>query len=182
MADWVIFGGGGHARVVADAIKLTGENVIAYFDDNKSLAFINDIPVYPYNENIAMRASIIVGIGNNELRRNISKRIAHSFKTVIHPKAIIAGDVIIGEGSVILAGAVIQSGAVIGRHVVINANVTIDHDAQIGDYCSIYPNAYIGGEARIGAGVTVNACTAVARLTQIPGILVTDDVVELDLY
>lgn len=182
MIDWVIYGGGGHARVIGDAIKLGGDRLITYFDDNKDLHSINNIPVFPYHESTKDQAKIIIAIGNNEVRRNISKYIIHDFGTVIHPKATVADDVIIGEGSVILAGAVIQSGAIIGKHVVINSNVTIDHDAIIGDFCSIYPNSYIGGGARIGAGVSIDACCTVARLTKVPSAFETDDVVELDLY
>jgi sugar O-acyltransferase (sialic acid O-acetyltransferase NeuD family) len=182
MIDWVIYGGGGHARVIGDAIKLSGDQVITYFDDNKDLSSINKIPVFPYHESVEQQANIIIGIGNNEVRRNISKYIIHEFGTVIHPKAIVADDVCIGEGSIVLAGAVIQSGATIGKHVVINANVTIDHDVVIGDFCSIYPNSYIGGGAKIGAGVSIDACSSLARLTEVPSVFETDDVNALELY
>ncbi|ARS41660.1 transferase [Sphingobacteriaceae bacterium GW460-11-11-14-LB5] len=182
MSDWVIYGGGGHARVIGDAIKLRGDRLITYFDDNKDLASINDIPVFPYHESVEQEAKMVIGIGNNEVRRNISRYIVHEFGIVIHSKAIVANDVIIGEGSVILAGAVIQSGALIGKHVVINANVTIDHDAIIGDFCSIYPNSYIGGGAVIGTGVSIDACSTVARFTKILDAFERDDVVELELY
>lgn len=182
MSDWVIYGCGGHARVIGDAIKLNNERLITYFDDNKDLLSINNTPVSSYHESIEEGAKLIIGIGNNEVRRNISKYIVHEFGTVIHPKATIAKDVIIGEGTIILAGAVVQAGAVIGKHVVINANVTIDHDAIIGDFCSIYPNSYIGGGAKVGAGVNIEPCCSVARLIEISSIFVADEVVELDLY
>ncbi|RBQ03570.1 transferase [Pedobacter miscanthi] len=182
MTDWIIYGGGGHARVIADAIKLSNHRLIAYFDDNKDVVSINEFPVFPYHENIEKQAKVIIGIGNNEIRRNISKYIVHDFRTVIHPMATIADDVIIGEGTVILAGAVIQSGAIIGKHVIVNANVTIDHDVVIGDFCSIYPNSYIGGGAEIGAGVSIGACNVVARLTNIATAFETDEVVAVNLY
>jgi len=182
MSDWVIYGGGGHARVVGDAIKLNNEELVSYFDDNQDLVSINEIPISPYHESIAQQASLIIGIGNNEIRRNISKYIVHEFGIVLHPKATVAADVVIGEGSIVLAGAVIQSGAIIGKHVVINANVTVDHDAMIGDFCSIYPNSYIGGGAKIGKGVSIEAGSSVARLTEIPAAFENDEVVALDLY
>ena len=185
MTDWVIYGGGGHARVIGDAIKLNNARLVAYFDDNnKDVSSINHTPVFPYHENVEKQAKLIIGIGNNEVRRNISKYIIHDFGIVIHPKAIIANDVIIGEGSVILAGAVIQSGAIIGKHVIINANVTIDHDAVIEDFCCIYPNSYIGGGAKIGTGTIIDACTAIARLSIIPKpkTFEPEEVVALDLY
>ena len=182
MSDWVIYGGGGHARVIGDAIKSNGDRLITYFDDNKDLSSINDIPVFPYHESVEQQANMIIGIGNNEVRRDISKYIVHEFGTIIHPKAIVSNDVRIGEGSIVLAGAVIQSGVVIGQHVVINANVTIDHDAVIGDFCSIYPNSYIGGGAEIGSGVSIDACSSVARLTKIPSVFEADEDVVLDVY
>lgn len=182
MSDWVIYGGGGHARVIGDAIKLNHDELVRYFDDNKELLLISDVPVSSYHESIEEQAKLIIGIGNNEIRRNISKYIVHEFGIVVHPKATVAADVVIGEGSVILAGAVIQSGAIIGKHVVINANVTVDHDAVIGDFCSIYPNSYIGGAAKIGRGVSIEACSSVARLIEIPDTFENNEVIALDLY
>lgn len=182
MSDWVIYGGGGHARVIGDAIKLNKDQLVAYFDDNQDLSIINGVPVSSYHESIEQQGKLIIGIGNNEIRRNISKYIVHEFGTIVHPKATVAADVVIGEGSIILAGAVIQSGAIIGKHVVINANVTVDHDVVIGDFCSVYPNSYIGGGAKIGKGVSIEGCSNVARLTEIPDAFENDEVIALDLY
>jgi len=168
--------------VIGDAIKLNDDLVLTYFDDNQNLSAINGIPVFSYHESIEQHAKLIIGVGNNEIRRNISKYIVHECGIVVHPKAIVAADVVIGEGSVILAGAVIQSGAIIGKHVVINANVTVDHDVVIGDFCSVYPNSYIGGGAKIGKGVNIEACSSVARLTEVPSIFENDEVMALDLY
>ncbi|WP_025145029.1 transferase [Pedobacter jeongneungensis] len=182
MNDWVVYGGGGHARVIGNAITLNKCRLITYFDDNKDLSSINNTPVQPYHENVEQQAKMIIGIGSNEVRRNIAKYIVHNFGIVIHPKAIVANDVIIGEGSVILAGAVIQSGAIIGKHVIVNANVTIDHDAVIEDFCCVYPNSYIGGGARVGTGAIIEACTAIPRLSTIPKVFEPEEVVALDLY
>ncbi|RZK40539.1 MAG: transferase [Pedobacter sp.] len=179
MNKWVVYGGGGHARVIADAITLNANHVVNFFDDNEALKALAGKPVMPYHENRAPAAKMIIGVGKNEFRKAISNYIVHEFGTVIHPSANVADDVLIGEGSVVLAGAVIQMGAVIGKHVVINANVTIDHDVQIGDFCSIYPNSYIGGGAKIGSGVTVESCSAIARMADIPAIF---DNIETDLY
>lgn len=181
MNNWVIYGGGGHARVLADAIKAKGEVVANYFDDNEAIFSINNIEVKPYHESTASKAQLIIGIGNNKIRKRISKYIVHPFGTLIHPTAVIAADVAIGEGAVILAGVVIQSGAVIGKHVVVNANVTIDHDAQISDFCSIYPNSYIGGAASIGSGNTIEACSVINRMEIIPAAFMEDEVIEIDL-
>lgn len=179
MNKWVIYGGGGHARVIADAIRLNQDQVANFFDDNEDLKKMAGKPVVSYHENHMPEAKMIIGIGNNKIRRAITQYIVHEFGVLIHPDATVSDDVLIGEGTVILAGAVIQSGAVIGKHVVINANVTVDHDAIIGDFCSIYPNSYIGGAANIGAGVTIEACTAIPRLATIDAVF---DIMEPDLF
>jgi len=173
MGEWVIYGGGGHARVIADAIKLNAGHVINFFDDNKNLDQLAGKPVIAYHENQSPDAKIIIAIGNNEIRRDIVNYIVHDFGYIVHPDATVADDVLIGEGSVILAGAVVQSGAVIGRHVIINSNVTVDHDAVIHDFCSVYPNSYIGGGAEIGAGAVIEACFAVPRQAKVPAVFNT---------
>jgi len=182
MANWLIYGAGGHARVLADGLGLQGQSLLAYFDDQCDMPSIIDVPLIPYNKNFSTEAKVLIGIGNNEIRKNISEKIAHQFGTFIHPKAIIAQDVIIGEGTVVLAGAVIQTGAVIGKHVIVNANVTIDHDANIGDFCSIYPNTYIGGEAKIGNGVNITAGSIINRLEEVPAVFEEEFILELDAH
>ncbi|MDQ0969226.1 sugar O-acyltransferase (sialic acid O-acetyltransferase NeuD family) [Flavobacterium sp. W4I14] len=170
MADRIIYGTGGHARVLAAGLNLNAPPILGYFDDRITQPFIHGLPVMQYNPYSFPNAEVIIGIGNNEIRRAIAARVQHSVGTFIHPQAIVAPDVIIGSGSVILAGAVIQTGAILGAHVIVNANVTIDHDAVLDDFSSIYPNAYIGGGAKIGSGVTVAACMAVGRLANFPSV------------
>lgn len=154
MESWLIYGKGGHAQVIADAIlKTNSKAVIEYFDDSD----------FPYNAEFNAAVPLIIGIGNNEVRQHISKTISHSFATIIHPSAQIANDVVIGEGTVVFANAVIQTGTIIGKHCIINANTTIDHDVIIDDFVSVYPGVYVGGGARISKGKTLEANQVIAR-------------------
>lgn len=157
--EYKIYGRGGHAKVLKDLILLKGHLFGGNFDDaDPDLNYI-------YNENDT--ASLIIGVGNNQLRRSIAERVQHQFGTLIHPSAYVAHDAVIGEGTVILAGAVIQAGAHIGKHVIINANVVVDHDAVIEDFVSIYPGAYIGGGAIIRSGVTLEANSVITRNSEV---------------
>jgi sugar O-acyltransferase (sialic acid O-acetyltransferase NeuD family) len=160
---FLIYGAGGHARVVADAIQSGGDEVAAFIDDHPAAETIGNINVRTYEPESDIEALILIGIGNNAAREKIAASVVHQAGIVIHPRATIAGGVQIGSGTVILANAVVQTGAVIGKHVIVNANVCIDHDAVIEDYAHIYPNSYIGGGAMIKAGVTVGAGTIVSR-------------------
>lgn len=156
MSSLLIYGSGGHGKVVADCAKCLGLVIAGFFDRENSYAadYKKEIP-------------LLIAIGNPNVRREIARTCRHQFTHLIHPSAVVAEDVQIGEGTVILAGAVIQTGAVIGRHVIINANVTIDHDAVIDDFVTTYPGVYIGGEASIGRGAILNANVVVERSARI---------------
>ncbi|WP_407533731.1 PglD-related sugar-binding protein [Elizabethkingia miricola] len=144
MKEFVLYGNGGHSKVIQDLIiKLDGK-ILMIFDK-----------VNLYNPSIFPNAEMIICIGNNDVRRKISLEIKHKFATLIHPKATLADDVEIDEGTIILANAVLQAGTKIGKHVIINANSTIDHNVIIEDFVSIYPNSYIGGEAKITENRTI---------------------------
>lgn len=165
--SFLIYGAGGHARVIADAIQLNGGKVVAFIDDNPIATVIDNIKVKNYDRESDKEAALVIGIGDNNIRRKIGASVGHSPAIIIHPGAVVAKDVTIGEGTVVLANAVIQTGAVVGKHVIVNANVCIDHDAVIEDYCHIYPNSYIGGGAVIRSGITIQAGSTVARNTVI---------------
>lgn len=136
----LIYGSGGHGRVIADAVERRNARSRVFFFDDAS---------QPYDPNFKRNRNLVIGIGNNEVRQKIAQTIAHGFAVVIHPSAQIGADVQIGEGTVVLANAVIQTGAVIGKHCIINANVVVDHDVVVEDFVSIYPGAYIGGNATV---------------------------------
>jgi acetyltransferase EpsM len=164
--EYLIYGAGGHARVLADLISTINGKVVAFIDDHSSLSQLNNIPVKRYDASHP-EAQIVIGVGNNKIRKKIAGSLFHKVATIIHPSTVIASDVEIGEGSVILANAVVQTGARIGKHVIINANACVDHDAVIEDFAHICPNAYIGGAAVIGAGTTITAGKVIPRMTKI---------------
>ncbi|MGG5508128.1 MULTISPECIES: transferase [unclassified Myroides] len=146
MKKIMIYGKGGHGKVVADAIHQLDDTIaVDYFDDASN----------PYQASCEVEAKVVIGIGNNEVRQRISTEVKHSFATLIHPTAYVSPTAKIGEGTVVLANAVIQADAVVGKHCIINANVTIDHDAIVEDYVCTYPAAYVAGFARVTALKTV---------------------------
>lgn len=152
MNNFLLYGNGGHARVIRDTIEKLGGKVVYIFDQDN-----------PYNPSLFSDAKLIIAIGNSEIRERISLEVKHRIGTIIHPNAIIANDVIIDEGTVVLANAVIQSGSKIGKHCIINAAVVVDHDVRIEDFVSIYPNAYLGGESIITKHKTIDPNTTVKR-------------------
>lgn len=155
----VIMGAGGHAKVVADIIKKSGDKVVGFLDDfNKGQEILGTIDDCVKFEN----CSFIIAIGLGKVRKNINEKYPElDYYTAIHPSAVISENVIIGKGTVVMANAVINSGAVIGMHSIINTASVIEHDDKIGAYVHVSPGAVlcgtvsIGNNTHIGAGAVV---------------------------
>lgn len=155
--SYVIFGSGGHASVIRSELNLLGNNFLGYVDDNESknnefiISFEEFLEISERNKDI----HLIIGVGDNKLRKNIYNQI---LKSVEEPKWIscigknvaLQDDIVIGPGSVILGNAAINVSTVVGEHVVINTNAVIDHDCNIGSFSSISPGAVVGGGVTIG--------------------------------
>lgn len=157
----VILGAGGHAGVIADLIEAAmGWNClgggISFLDDRiPSGAMVYGYPVegkiadcmkYPAG------TEFIIGIGDNRLRSEIAARYDLNYITLIHPGAVIGGNVRLGKGTVVMAGAVVGCGTHIGGHCIINTGATVDHACILGDFVHISPGAHLGGEVRVGDG------------------------------
>ncbi len=165
MNHYLIYGAGGHARVIADLLQAGGSMPLAFIDDNATGGTLDGIPVSAYDMAAYPGAMIVIGIGNNEIRRRIAASLHHEPAVLIHPTAVVAAGVQPGAGTVILANAVVQTGARIGKHVIINAGVCVDHDAVIEDFVHLYPMVYIGGGARVTEGLTLEPGTHIPRNT-----------------
>lgn len=168
--DVIIIGAGGHAKVIADIIYKSGDNLIGFLDDNlankgkeiylgkKVLGTTKDIEIY--NKNY-----FIIGIGNNSIRKKINNENNLKLYTAIHPSAIIAEDVKIGTGSVIMAGVVINPGTVIGKNCIINTCSSLDHDNLLEDYVHISPGAHLAGTVKVKEGTWI--CAGVTVINNI---------------
>jgi len=135
----VIIGAGGHGRVIADIVNLSGDIVLGFLD-NKSPNEFTDITILGKLADIVrykQNALFIVGIGNNQTRKQIMESLDVEWYTAIHPNAVIASDVEIAEGTAVMANAVINTGSKIGRGVIVNTAATVDHDNALASYVHI---------------------------------------------
>ncbi|NQV78003.1 MAG: acetyltransferase [Lutibacter sp.] len=152
-----IFGIGGHAKVIIESALLNGFIIDCIYDDDlqKVNSNFGEIIISgPIDVNFI--GSLVIAIGNNKIRKQISDRFSiANWQTIIHPSAIISKDVIIGEGSVVMAGAIIQTGTKIGKHSIINTGACIDHDCIIADFVHIGPNSSLAGGVSVGEGTFI---------------------------
>lgn len=161
----IVIGASGHAKVIADIVLKSGDELIGFLDDNAALP--SDIIGYPYlgaianYEKFADECGFVIGIGNNIILKRIAESMDVRWYTAIHPSAQIAIDTQIGEGTVVMANAIINTSAFIGKHCIINTSAVVEHDNLIGDYVHISPNVSLCGTVKvgdlthIGAGATI---------------------------
>lgn len=150
----VIVGAGGHAKVIADIVKKSGDNLLGFLDDSKESgtevfdAFVlGTIDSYKEYSN----AALIIAIGDNYARERVAQKLEDAyFYTAIHPTAVIAEGVAIGQGTCVMANAVINPDATVGVHCIINTASVVEHDNVIGDFCHISPAAALAGTVTIG--------------------------------
>jgi len=154
----VIIGAGGHGKVVADIAKLNCYEYIIFLDDNKNIKKCGNYDVVGSISDIKKYTEydFFVAIGNSAIRKRIQDKL-ENLVTLIHPNAIIAENVSIGQGSVVMAGAVINSDTVIGSGCIVNTCASIDHDCRVEDFVHCSVGSHICGTVCIGHGTCVGA-------------------------
>tara|TARA_Y100001970_G_C14233481_1_gene860270 strand:+ start:574 stop:1245 length:672 start_codon:yes stop_codon:yes gene_type:complete len=161
----IIFGCGGHAKIILDCIETTKKyKPIGFIDEKnfdipfskkiKYLGSIKDFNKIIKNYNLKTTFGI-VGIHSNIVRRKIVKKISKlnkNFKwaNIIHPSAVISKTAKLGSGNMILAGSIICSETVIHNHVSINTGTYIDHNNIFHNFSSTGPGVTTGGNVVIG--------------------------------
>jgi acetyltransferase EpsM len=156
----LIWGASGHARVVADIVRLNKQYELAGFVDNTASApdrFLNHTVYHDLEDLRTVRnlsaASLIVGVGDCRARMRLAgaaKERGFTLISAIHPRAVVSSDASIGEGTVVAAGAVVNPGCSIGANVIINTGATVDHDCRIADGVHVSPGVHLGGWVTVG--------------------------------
>lgn len=156
----IVYGAGGHGKVVADILIAGGEHQVAGFvDDNQSLcgSEVRGLPVLGGQRWLQEKTTngefaIALGIGDNRLRRQIAERCGPvRLLVAVHPAAAVSKAAFLGDGTVVMAGAVVNPDAQVGLGVIINSGAVIEHDVVVGNYAHVSPNAAMGGGSRLGA-------------------------------
>ena len=161
----VIIGAGGHAKVIADIVVKSGDNVAGFLDDSKDVGevIIEKFAVIGRVEDCEKLQQenkdlfFIIAIGNNYVRKEIFEKYKLNYYTAIHPTAVIGMGVHVGTGSVIMTNACINSGAKIGNNCIINTGAIIEHDNVIEDNVHVSPNATLCGTVKVGECTHIGA-------------------------
>jgi sugar O-acyltransferase (sialic acid O-acetyltransferase NeuD family) len=183
--DWdtlVVFGAGGHGKVVADAALCAGLGPVAGFVAEGPAPDVGPLglrflggPAWLEREALERRCAVVLGVGDNAARERIADEcIARGIAlvTVVHPSAVVAVSALLEAGCVVLARAVVNPDASVGAGAIVNSGAIVEHDVRVGAFAHLSPGVSTGGRARIGERAHVGVGAVV-----LPGIAVGSDTI-----
>ena len=173
----VLWGASGHARVVADIVRLRGEHEIAGFVDDRDPsrrgAPFCGARVLGLAELVELRRAgvlhLLVAVGDCAARLRLAERARRDGFTLapaaVHPSAVVAEGVELGAGSVVAAGAIVNPGVRIGENVIVNTGASVDHECLLDDGVHVGPGARLGGCVTVGRAVWIGiGATVIDRI------------------
>lgn len=182
VADAVILGAGGHARVLIDLLRRAGTltPVAALVQDPAATGdSVLGVPIVGDDSALTgfdpARVVVVNGLGSirdTAPRRELflrCRKLGFRFATLVHPNAIVADGVELGEGTQVLAGAVLNTGVRTGEDSIVNTGAVIEHDCRLGAHVHVASGAVLAGavtlgdEVHVGAGATVIQGVTIGR-------------------
>lgn len=179
--DYIVFGSGGHAKVVLDIIAASGGRTVGMMDDHRREKYWRGIPMLGGSQRAAEVAAeyagacFIIAIGDNGTRRRIAGLLrleGANFGTAVHPSAIIGSGVRIEPGTVVMPGAIVNADSAIGEHAILNTASTIDHDCRVGAFAHLSPGVHLAGGVDVGEASHIGIGASV-----LPGIVIGSDTI-----
>lgn len=199
--SFLIWGAGGHGKVVASLLRAAGYRIAGFIDadpegarrgmnagdedrfiaQEEFLAMIGRDRRYPEGTD-----ACAVAIGDNRVRERCLKAFdglpAPALK---HPKSMVCPSVHLGRGTIVMAGAIVNADARIGEAVIINSGAIVEHDCVLEDAVHVAPGAVlcggvqVGARSLIGAGAVLTPGSVVGRCSVVgAGSTVTEDVMD----
>jgi len=159
--DLVVYGVGGHGRVVVDAALAAGWTIQLWVDDHPASPAQWGVPIVGSHEvawSTLASQTFIVAIGDNRIRTEIFGRLRKLGlmpASVVHPSAVISQYAQVGVGTVVGAGVVVNPAATIGEDCILNTGCSVDHDCQVAAHCHLCPGVRLAGMVVVGAGTMV---------------------------
>ena len=173
MEQYIVFGAGGHAKIVLDILELNKKTIAGLVDPclNSSCMGYSvlgtDDCVDEMKEKGILYAAMGIGqVGETGIRNHVYRRAKYSgmiFPVISHPSSVIAASAALGMGTVCAAMSVVNSESVIGELCIINTASVVEHEVVIGSGAHVAPHATILGGARIGDNTFVGAGSVVLQ-------------------
>lgn len=171
----IVIGGGGHAKVVLDAVLTSGKYTpVGVLDRDVTLwnTLVCGVRVLGGDELLKQLfdqgiRNVMIGLGgvsNNQPRKTLAELVSkQGFEVigVVHPTASISKFSEIHLSAQIFDGVHIGPAVQLHEGVIINTHALIEHDCEVAAFAHVASGAVLGGEvqvgsmAHIGSGATV---------------------------
>lgn len=171
LREIVFWGASGQAKVLFEAINETDVRLVALIDNRLLSSPIADVPLLAgaaglddwlgarsKDTKVDLYFSIAVGGSRGQDRQqlftDLLNRKLHPM-TIVHPRAFVASNALLGPGSQILAQSAVAAEAKLGRSVIVNTAASVDHECVVHDFAHLAPGARLGGEVEVGPGAFI---------------------------
>lgn len=163
MKKIVFLGGGGHARVLIDLVRIIGQyEIVGILDLHlKKGTMVLNIPVLGgddqlsviFNNGIRTGCIAVGSAKDNEVRCrlfDVTRHMGFEILSLVHPNSFVSEESTISDGVQVMAGVTIQTNTFIGENSIINTGAIIDHDCFVGRHTHICPGVVVAGGVAIG--------------------------------
>ncbi|HYR08005.1 MAG TPA: acetyltransferase [Longimicrobium sp.] len=168
---FLVWGAGGHGRVVADVVRAAGGAVAGFVDRDPARVGHPAVPGAPpvlFSDEELLRAleeggprawdALALGIGDNRARLSAFRRVPDGpWPPLVHPSAVLSPSARLGAGTVVMPLAVLNANARAGCAVIVNTGAVVEHDCRVGDGAHLSPRCVLAGGVRVGEGAWVGA-------------------------
>lgn len=174
--EFVFWGSAGHAKVLAEILRLQGRRVTALFDNSaQAISSLSGVPIFIGEDGFhqwqkrqssiqTLGAAVAIGGDRGKDRHALVQKLRSAglvLPPLIHPSSIVAATSLVGSASHILAGTVVAADVTLGEACIVNNSANVDHECRIGNGVHIAPGAVIcgcvviGDYAMVGAGAVI---------------------------
>lgn len=178
MEDIVLLGFGGHAKSVIDTIEKQKKYRIVGFTEIDCNQTYRGYSVIGTDEDLekifqsgVKRAFITIGyLGDSIVRNKLYQRvkeIGYSIPVIVDDTAILADDVVLGEGTYVGKNAVVNSAAKAGEMCIINTGAIVEHDCIVGAFSHVAVGATLCGAVKVGSETLIGANASIIQGVEI---------------
>jgi UDP-perosamine 4-acetyltransferase len=165
----VVIGAGGHAKVVIEAIRAIGGEVVGLIDPSPAKPSVLGAAVLGGDELLpGLRAqgldSVVVALGGNALRECVGSRVERLgfiLPTIVHPSALVSPSAQLGKGIVVMARSVVGTEVTVDDLAIVNTGAMVDHDSRLGTAAHVAPGCALAGNVWVGERTLIGAGSAV---------------------
>jgi sugar O-acyltransferase (sialic acid O-acetyltransferase NeuD family) len=166
--DALVYGGGGHGKMVIEILRgMAKYRIAGLIDDGLTPGTsVAGVPVLGGSERLAeLHASgihtafnAVAGVGNIATRVTVFERLlkaGFALPALAHPAAYVEATAHLADGAQLFAHSYAGSDAQIGFGVILSIGVCVPHDCVIGEYTNISPGTMLAGMVTTGLRVLI---------------------------